>query len=78
MADAPAKLTIADRIAEVVLDHPPVNAFDSKGWHALADLFRGLSRERRSTSCCSRRPARAFAPASTSRSWRAIPSSSPR
>jgi len=45
MADAPAKLTIADRIAEVVLDHPPVNAFDSKGWHALADLFRGLSRE---------------------------------
>ena len=45
MADAPAKVTIADRIAEVVLDHPPVNAFDSKGWHALAALFQALSRE---------------------------------
>ena len=43
MADAPAKLTIADRVAEVVLDHPPVNAFDSSGWHGLAKLFGDLS-----------------------------------
>ena len=45
MADAPAKVTIADRVAEVVLDHPPVNAFDSTGWHGLAKLFRDLSEE---------------------------------
>jgi enoyl-CoA hydratase len=43
MADVPAKTTIADRVAEVVLDFPPVNAFDSNGWHALARLFRDLS-----------------------------------
>jgi enoyl-CoA hydratase len=40
---APARITIADRIADVVLDHPPVNAFDSNGWHALARAFRELS-----------------------------------
>jgi enoyl-CoA hydratase len=39
----PARITIADRVADVVLDHPPVNAFDSHGWHALAAAFHELS-----------------------------------
>jgi enoyl-CoA hydratase len=43
MASEPARVSIADRIAEVVLDHPPVNAFDSGGWAALAATFRRLS-----------------------------------
>lgn len=36
MAD-PIHLSITDGIAEIVLNHPPVNALDSKGWFALAD-----------------------------------------
>ncbi len=32
-------------IAEVVLDHPPVNAFDSRGWEHLAELFTSLGRD---------------------------------
>jgi enoyl-CoA hydratase len=32
----PFKTTIADGIAEMILDHPPVNAFDSAGWFAIA------------------------------------------
>jgi enoyl-CoA hydratase len=34
--------TIANRVAEVVLDHPPVNAFDSAGWEHLAATITGL------------------------------------
>ena len=30
--------TIANRVAEVVLDHPPVNALDSAGWEHLAAI----------------------------------------
>ena len=30
------RTTIRDGIAEMVLDHPPVNAFDSEGWFAIA------------------------------------------
>lgn len=30
------KTTISDGIAEMILDHPPVNAFDSAGWFAIA------------------------------------------
>ena len=30
------RTTIEDGIAEMVLDHPPVNAFDSAGWFAIA------------------------------------------
>ena len=41
----PAKTKIADGIAEVVLDHPPVNAFDSAGWFELAETFQRLGRE---------------------------------
>lgn len=29
--------TIADGIAEIVIDRPPVNALNDAGWHALAD-----------------------------------------
>ena len=32
----PFNTTIANGIAEMILDHPPVNAFDSNGWHAIA------------------------------------------
>jgi len=32
----PFKLTIADGIAELIFDHPPVNAFSSNGWFAIA------------------------------------------
>ncbi len=32
----PFKTTIDSGIAEVILDHPPVNAFDSAGWFAIA------------------------------------------
>ena len=31
----PIHVEIRDRIAEIVLDHPPVNALDSEGWLAL-------------------------------------------
>jgi enoyl-CoA hydratase len=33
----PFKTHIADGIAELVIDKPPVNALDCSGWHALAD-----------------------------------------
>jgi len=36
----PAKTTIADGIADIVLDHPPVNAFDAAGWEKLAEIIR--------------------------------------
>jgi enoyl-CoA hydratase len=32
----PFKTKITDGIAEMTLDHPPVNAFDSAGWFAIA------------------------------------------
>jgi len=32
----PFKISIAGGIAEMILDHPPVNAFDSAGWFAIA------------------------------------------
>ncbi len=33
----PFKTSIQNGIAEMILDHPPVNAFDSAGWFAIAD-----------------------------------------
>jgi enoyl-CoA hydratase len=33
---------IQGHIGEVVLDHPPVNALDSKGWNELADIIGSL------------------------------------
>jgi len=35
----PIHVEISDRVAEVVFDHPPVNAFDSGGWNALPGLI---------------------------------------
>ena len=32
----PFTTTVSDGIAEMILDHPPVNAFDSVGWFAIA------------------------------------------
>lgn len=34
-----------DGIAELVIDHPPVNALDALGWHALAQAFDALGRD---------------------------------
>ena len=38
-------VSVEKGIAEVVLDHPPVNAFDSRGWEHLAELFTSLGRD---------------------------------
>ena len=40
MKNDPAKTTIADGVAEILLDHPPVNAFDAAGWERLAEIIR--------------------------------------
>jgi enoyl-CoA hydratase len=34
----PITLTVRNRIAEILFDHPPVNAFDTKGWESIPDL----------------------------------------
>jgi enoyl-CoA hydratase len=34
----PIRTDVRDRIAEILLDHPPVNALDSAGWNELPDL----------------------------------------
>ena len=31
----PININVADNIAELVLDHPPVNAFNSQTWNEL-------------------------------------------
>jgi len=38
----PFKTSIENGIAEMILDHPPVNAFDSAGWFAIADEIDAL------------------------------------
>jgi enoyl-CoA hydratase len=38
----PIRTDIQDHIGEVVLDHPPVNALDSKAWNELADVIASL------------------------------------
>ena len=38
----PFTTTISEGIAELVFDHPPVNAFDSKGWAAIAAEIEAL------------------------------------
>jgi enoyl-CoA hydratase len=40
----PAKTNIAGGVAEIVLDHPPVNAFDAAGWEKLAEIIRAAGR----------------------------------
>ena len=37
MTTAPSIPRIDNGIAEMILDHPPVNAFDSAGWFAIAE-----------------------------------------
>ena len=32
----PFEINVSEGIAEMILDHPPVNAFDSDGWFAIA------------------------------------------
>jgi enoyl-CoA hydratase len=41
----PFKTTIADGIAELILDQPPVNAFDSAGWFAIAREIEALGHQ---------------------------------
>jgi enoyl-CoA hydratase len=40
----PIRTEIHDRIGEVILDHPPVNALDSAGWHELAEIVTSVAR----------------------------------
>ena len=40
----PIRTHVADRIGEVILDHPPVNALDSKGWNELPGVIEALGR----------------------------------
>ncbi|MCP3733501.1 enoyl-CoA hydratase family protein [Sphingomonas sp. RP10(2022)] len=39
----PITLTIRNRIAEIVFDHPPVNAFDTAGWESIPALIDSAS-----------------------------------
>jgi enoyl-CoA hydratase len=41
----PFKVTIEDGIAELVFDHPPVNAFSSAGWAAIAAEIEALGQD---------------------------------
>lgn len=34
----PIRTEIRERIGEIVFDHPPVNAFDSRMWHEIAEI----------------------------------------
>jgi enoyl-CoA hydratase len=44
----PFRTTISDSgVAEMILDHPPVNAFDSRGWFAIADEIDALGADER-------------------------------
>lgn len=40
----PIRTNIKDSIGEIVLDHPPVNALDSKGWNELPDLIAAMGK----------------------------------
>lgn len=35
----PIRTEIRDRVAEIVIDHPPVNALDSAGWNSLPGII---------------------------------------
>ena len=39
------KITVADHIAVVTMDHPPVNALTVAGWFELADLLTAAGRD---------------------------------
>jgi enoyl-CoA hydratase len=40
----PIRSEVRERIGEIILDHPPVNALDSRGWNELAELVGTLGR----------------------------------
>lgn len=42
---APFKIDLQDGVAELVIDHPPVNALNSAGWHALAKAIEQLGQQ---------------------------------
>lgn len=35
----PIHYNVSDRVAEILFDHPPVNAFDTKGWESIPSLI---------------------------------------
>lgn len=39
----PITLSVKDHIAEILFDHPPVNAFDTKGWESIPALIHQAS-----------------------------------
>lgn len=41
----PIHYTVSDRIAEIVFDHPPVNAFDTAGWESIPALVQRASED---------------------------------
>ncbi len=41
----PIRTHVADRIGEIVLDHPPVNALDSAGWNALPEIVTRMGQD---------------------------------
>ncbi len=41
----PIRTETRDRVGEIVLDHPPVNALDSAGWNELADVIERMGRD---------------------------------
>src|SRR6187431_764147 len=41
----PITHSVTDGVAEVVMDHPPVNALPVAGWFELADILRALGRD---------------------------------
>tara|TARA_B100001939_G_scaffold304775_1_gene283341 strand:+ start:3487 stop:4248 length:762 start_codon:yes stop_codon:yes gene_type:complete len=46
----PVRTQVKDRIAEIIFDHPPVNAFDAALWNSLPALIRELG-ERPDVRC---------------------------
>jgi enoyl-CoA hydratase len=40
----PVRTSISERIGEIVLDHPPVNALDSAGWNELPAIIEATAR----------------------------------
>jgi enoyl-CoA hydratase len=41
----PVRAHVQDRIGEIVLDHPPVNALDSAGWNEVAQIVETVGRD---------------------------------
>jgi len=39
----PITMTVRDRVAEILFDHPPVNAFDTQGWASIPPMVEQAS-----------------------------------